>query len=232
MNTAVESHTQKGVVAKILAPAVITLEEQVDVVVSNYVRAHPNAPEDAVVTFRGLIQERIATSGLKAAKVKIAQDKALREARAAKLNDVAQQYNIQFKSVRSRVYQEEVLTGLAIQDYLSEELSEEDVKLFGNVEIVRPSYPVANKGGATIAYIFRTDAKNQLFADYAVSVCREDENFDGLYGREKAVERLLAKEIATLQVAHCGMSIGKFSDEEFRSIVRNYRNKFFQEANA
>jgi hypothetical protein len=192
---------------------VVTLEAQIQTAVDSYKAAHSDASEQAIADFRSSLEVKIQESYSKA---KQADPRPDREKRAGQVQAVASAQNIQFKNVRKL---ERVPAKLVL-------VHKDGTELTGTMDGIFVDR-IANKGGATFAYFYRTNETNTLYAHYALGVCRSDENFDALYGREVALERLLAGKVLQVEVGHSGFSTGKFSDKELADQISNYSEAFF-----
>lgn len=228
MSTVIESRNKTS------APgAAILSQDQIQTKLSDaitqFVFKNPGKTKEQLQVFEAQVLFNIKKSAANRTNLN---ERQYRDARKKALNKKADDLNIKFVQVRNtvlvrnltRALQEVPRSSGLYNDLLAiEQVLPEDMYIVVEDE----SYQVQNYGGATIAYYFETYADNDLFANYAVATCRSDEKFDGLLGREIALERLLKGWTIGEPILHRGLTTNKFTDEQKQRLVRSYNRLFF-----
>ncbi len=209
MNTAVlESHLSPGTTAVIQSPD-LTDAQLIDSV-NKFKEKNPNATPEQLTAFEVKVRSNILESRLKSVGRISGTGRITRQ---SKVHALARSINAQFAHTRARTVHRKDLTAEFVFSTGRDLRSE---------KFILETPTIANQGGATIAYILKTDDQNRLFAHYSVAICRADENFDALVGREFALERLIAGQTLAFELNHGGLRTFKLTEKDVRTMIRRY----------
>jgi hypothetical protein len=179
------------------------LAHKVAAAVTGYRAKHPNATELQVAEFRLVVSQSMLEAV--ASKTTTAETKERQVRRTALARTVAD-FGINFRKLRSSVM---------AASKKPEAFEFVDEKGRQCVEVHTTLIEQASHlGGSTFAFIVKDDV-----ATVAVAVCRDDENYDRLVGKEIAVERLLTGHTVTFPITDQSVF-----HEDFSAVGEDYLN--------
>jgi hypothetical protein len=219
MTTAIESQVQNTADQAVVQPVLLTKDEIIATsvleAVERYKAKHPGKTDAEIEAFRTVVGISIRAS---LDDTRATNSHAEREVRQAALNELIDANGIGFKITRLKETLDlgtVTIGGIYRPDYVYSQLVEKNSKMV-----------TSNKGGYTFAYILGIGAKGRLFATVALAICRDDENFDILAGKELAVDRLLNGVTLEVELTHGGMFTNKLSPDQLYNLVCEYADKY------
>lgn len=166
--------------------------------VMGYRTKNPTATEDQINAFRLEIAQKIQASANGRSAVA---DKKERFVRRQALLNIVESSGIHF-----RYHREYILAPVAKPDVFA--FVDEKGRHCEELQTLLIEQ-ASHTGGTTVAFTVKDDV-----ATVALSVCRADENFDSLEGREIAVKRLFAGQTITFPINENSIFHPDFADEE------------------
>jgi endo-1,4-beta-D-glucanase Y len=160
-----------------------------------------NATVDEVQTFCEEVAGRVAVSITKS---NPEAEKARRASAMKAVNEVAELNGVKF------VHRREVATVL----------DKESNPKIGSYDLLK--FVESTRGGATIAFKYSVDDKNDLYIVYAVAFCRTDENFDPLIGKQESLKKFMNGQVIVASITH--EPFGPVKLNQLDSAYKTYEN--------
>ncbi len=80
----------------------------------------------------------------------------------------------------------------------------------------------SGQGGVTVCFSYGFDENHNLAFVYSVAVCRDDENFDSLFGREKAFERFISGQNLSVPFEHSDLEAEGLTTKNILALIKQW----------